>query len=257
MPVTHQRKAGNLHTERGTGWLKTSARVATELLVIIVGVLVALSADAWLQSRQDRQAEVRHLQALREDVEGSKILLQDSNRNRARLFASLVHLVDDDLDRVPGDSVARWVYQGLFLVAGYEPRLAALRDLQTSDQLRVLAPQVRRGIAELDRRLGELERVEDDFTRSQQGLVDPYLVARVPLAPILTTADSLPLSIEQVSTGGWASLRTQELRNAIAFKLSLGKVAGQRRDALLEQFDSLLSVIDLRLSDLGRAGAAN
>jgi hypothetical protein len=223
-----------------------------ELLVIILGVFVALSADAWLQTREDRQSEANHLEALREDVEASKTLLQTSNTERARLFASLVHLADDDLDRVPGDTVARWVYDGLFLVAGYAPNLVAIRDLQTSDQLRLLAPRVRREIAELDRRLNDLDRVENDFLQSQQGLLDPWLVSRAPLAQILTLADSLPISGGGVSALSWASLRTPELRNALAFKLSLGKVASARRDALLAQLDTLLSVIDVRLDELGR-----
>lgn len=245
-------QGGNLQSARGSGWLRPVGRIGAELLVIILGVLVALTADAWRQSREERQAEANHLEALRDDIEASMTLLQSSNTQRARLFASLVHLADDDLDRVPGDTVARWVYDGLFLVAGYETRLVALRDLQTSDQLRLLAPRVRREIAELDRRLSELDRVENDFLQSQQGLMDPYLVDRIPLAQILTMADSLPLSGTGVSALSWTSLRTQQLRNAIAFKLSLGRVANGRRDALLAQLETLLSVIDVRLDELGR-----
>ena len=121
-----------LHTTPGRGWIGVASRIVGELLVIVVGVLVALSADAWLQSREDRQAEARQLEALRDDVEESRALPETSNEQWTRLFASLVRLVDDDLDRIPTDSVARWVYDGLFLMAGYEPRLAGVRDLQTS-----------------------------------------------------------------------------------------------------------------------------
>lgn len=39
----------------------TALLVAGELTVIVVGVLIALTADAWLEGRREQAAELRHL----------------------------------------------------------------------------------------------------------------------------------------------------------------------------------------------------
>ena len=232
-------------------WPVIALRLCGELVVIVVGVLIALSADAWLEGRQDRGAEVRHLQALQEDLVDSRTVLEESNRQRTRLFSALVRLAEEDLSATPPDTVARWVYDGLFSVESFEPQLTALVDLQNSDQLRLLTPAVRREIAELDRLVDELERVEADFLTSQQDLLDPYLVEHMPLAAILAVADSLPLSVQLPVNQDWSSLGRDEVRNALAFKLSLGKIATEFRRQIGEQIATLVDMIEERLEELG------
>ena len=227
------------------------ARLAGEFLIIVVGVLVALSADTWIQSQQERQSEGAYLQALREDLVETRLSLQESNAERDRIFNALTQLANSDLGVEPPDSVAEWVYTGLFLIGSFRPQLAALSDIQTADQVRLLTPEVRREIAELDRALVELAGVEDDFTRSQQSLLDPYLVARTPLVSILAAADSLPLPSRSLSEADWRALPREELLNAIAFKMSLGKVAAGFRTALGQQLERLGYAVDARLEELG------
>ena len=233
-------------------WWSTLLRLSGELIVIVIGVLIALSADAWFDERQERGAEVRHLEALREDIVATQGILAESNEGRDRLSAALVRLSVGDLGAVPPDSASRWVYAGLFSLENFEPRLTALTDLQNSDQLRVLTPDVRRDLAELDRVLDELQRVRDDLITSQQNLLDPYLVANVPLAPVLTLADSLPLATRLPARPDWSALETAQLQNAIAFKLSLIKLDASRRVELAEQLSGLVEVIEARLVELGR-----
>lgn len=232
-------------------WWSTLLRLSGELVVIVAGVLIALSADTWFDERQERGAEVRHLEALREDIVATQAIMARSNEGRDRSSRALVRLAQGDLGAVPPDSAGRWVYEGLFSLDNFEPRLTALTDLQNSDQLRVLTPEVRRDLAELNRILDELERIRDDLITSQQNLLDPYLVANVPLAPVLTLADSLPLETSLPARPDWSALETTQLRNAIAFKLSLIKLDGLRRAELAEQLSRLVEVIDVRLVELG------
>lgn len=234
-----------------TRWHVRLLRLGGELVVIVVGVLIALSADGWVELRQERQAEIGHLRALHEDLVTSAELLQESNDGRTRLFASLTRLAEEDLTTAPTDSVSRWIYLGLFTLQNYEPQLSAVADLQNSDQLRLLTSEVRRSIAELNRILQDLERLRADFTASQQRLIDPYLIERLPLAEILAVADSLPLSVRLPTSPNWSGLLTDQLRNAIAFKLSLGKLETARRVQLADQIDLLLGQIDTRMNELG------
>jgi hypothetical protein len=227
------------------------ARLGAELVVVVVGVLLALSADAWNEERIERESEVRHLHALREDFTESQELLTEWADERTQLSAALFNLLERDLGDVPADSVGRWIFDGLWEIGSYQPRLTALRDLETSGEIRLLTPVVRRSIAEFSRRLGDLETIEADFTTSQQGLVDPYLVSELPLAPILAVSDTLSISQRLPARQDWTALGSTEARSLMAFKLSMANVGSDLRDELSEQLGLVLELIDERLRALG------
>jgi hypothetical protein len=48
---------------------KSALRVASELVVIVVGILLALTADSWWESRADARLEREYLVAFRQDVQ--------------------------------------------------------------------------------------------------------------------------------------------------------------------------------------------
>lgn len=228
----------------------TWARLGAEFVVIVLGVLIALWADALMQARQDREIEARYLAMLLEDVGESERLLAESNATRERMFAALGKVADSDLTGVSSDSIGRWVYDGLVLVGSFEPQFTALQDIRSSDQLRLLPASVRREVAELDRDMEFLSRMEDDLLRTQQQLVDPYLVEHTPLAGLLTDVDRLPLAPSPVSPADWVDLQTPELRNAIALKLSLGQIAAERRDAVSSALAELATEVQARLDEI-------
>ncbi len=228
----------------------TVLRIGGELAIIVVGVLIALSADSARESMQERRAEQRHLEALHDDLNESINLLAASDSSRQRIFTALERLLNEDLDATPADSVTRWVYDGLFQIASFEPRLTALADLENANQLSLLTPAVRRGIAELNRQLIHLGRLEDDFYRSQQTMIDPYLVRETPLTPILAVADSLPIDARIAASPDWSGLQAREARNAMAFKLSLGKLATTRRVLLRDHMETLQGLVGQRLQEL-------
>ena len=189
--------------------------------------------------------------ALHGDLVQSEGILAESDAQRARLLYSLERLLVEDLNSVPADSVSLWVYDGFWIIGTFAPRLSSLRDLQTSGEVSILSAEVRIGLAGLDQSLDELTSLEDDLTRSQQGLLDPYVTERMPLAPILAAADSLPIPDSLSETPDWSSLLTAQARNLMAFKLSLGKIGAQRRQRFRDELAALIEVLAGRLEELG------
>jgi len=55
-----------MQRSEGAGW--RSARIATELVVIVAGVLIALAADRWNQGRADRASEAAYLGRFVEEI---------------------------------------------------------------------------------------------------------------------------------------------------------------------------------------------
>jgi hypothetical protein len=88
----------------------TGKRLAAEFMVIVVGVLVALAVDSWVQRGEDRQQEQVFLTALRDDLASTR-----SNAERARqMEEGIVRSIDfleDGLDARPSassDSLSVW-----------------------------------------------------------------------------------------------------------------------------------------------------
>ena len=80
-----------------------------ELLIVIVGVLIALSVDSWWEERSDRIEEAEHLAALRMETEQN---LAELYRSFARLellsdsTRELIKIVEGARDRLFDDHVA-------------------------------------------------------------------------------------------------------------------------------------------------------
>lgn len=91
------------HNKQGIAW----ARIGAEFVVIVLGVTVALLADEWRQSRQDRALEVDLLERLIEDVSWDLQelhLVDSSSAEAARATSSLLASIEDPLryvDRNP------------------------------------------------------------------------------------------------------------------------------------------------------------
>ena len=60
--------------------LPPSVRLFAEFIVIILGVLIALAADTWRESRQEVADAERHLYALRDDMAESVTTLRSWRR---------------------------------------------------------------------------------------------------------------------------------------------------------------------------------
>ncbi len=227
-------------------------RAIAELLIVVVGVLIALSADSWLQTRRDRAEETDHLIALRADVVASVRLLEDENLVQDSQFASLMHLLRGDASRASKDSVAAWVNQGLYNIGTYTPRLSALQDLEMSGELQLIqSPELRRELAGLRTALKTLDTQQTDYARSQQGLLDPFLTGETPLAEALVAAADLDVGITRELDVAWLSPPSAELRNLMVFKLQLGRIGRTERVAVRLQFDRVLQLVDNRLTELG------
>ena len=229
----------------------TLRKALTEVVIIVVGILIALSADAWWQDRNERKAEEQHLLALRDDFMQSVELLSQSIASRKRQDDFLRHLIQDDAPSAAIPELGEWIYWGLFTIGSFEPQFAALSDLETSGEMRLIDdPGLRRSLAFLRQNYSTLVTLQADYSRSQAGLIDTFLVSQFDLAAILATFDPQTVGIEKEMVFDRKVLQAAELRNIIAFKLSLGKLVLDRLMRLQSTTERTLELIESRLKIL-------
>ena len=102
---------------------------------------------------------------------------------------------------------------------------------------------LRRALATLNQDVDALENIQSEFVTAQQDLLDPYLISHIDLVStldigVLTTADGNgPLDFDRSLLG------SMDMRNRIAFKLSLRRAVLEDQVKVRAQFEHLLELI--------------
>lgn len=175
-----------LTKERNTG--ERVKRATMELAVIVVGVLIALSADQWWASLADERTEAAYLSRMMDDISSaSRDLNTQTGRAQQYLSASaeLSGLPRTGLS-ISEDSLAVLVADGLFNLVGWDGGISTLDDLKNTGRLGLISdPEIRRGIAELDRLNAQIRSAEDDLLQTQHHTLDPFLIRSTDLPRLI------------------------------------------------------------------------
>ena len=132
-----------------------AAKAATEFIVIVVGVLVALAADGWRQDQADRRAEEQYLGRLSADLELGADQLASAHGRVQRLFAASETLIAATDDPATPDSVLVELFQQAAIAVLPVRRLthdATYRELVTTGRLMIVQD------ADLRRQIGDYYR---------------------------------------------------------------------------------------------------
>ncbi len=218
-------------------------RLLGEFVVIVLGVLIALSADSWIQLREDRRDEVDHLEALSREFEESLVSLRENMTYKEKQIRDLGRLLSNDVGDLPRDSLNGWIYDGVYVTRGYVPVLSALRDLEASGELGLISdPAIRRGVALLGVRLETVSRSFDEYVFYHQTVIDPFIASELPVVGLL--ANRHGVEIEEPVEPDWSLLNTDRARGLLVFKLSLaGNYLGSLGN-LEVQFEAVMRLID-------------
>jgi hypothetical protein len=227
---------------------KVLAKWAAEALAIALGVFLGITAESIWQERNDRSEEIQHLIALRDDFLQSLKILDAEEEIQNDQVQYLQFLLLGKAETAEPRQIRVWIRVGLYFTRTYEPQLSALRDLESSGKMQLIQnANLRRALATLNQDIDELENSQSEFVAVQQDLVDPYLVSHIDLLSTLdigelSTADSnSPLEFDR------SLFSSMDLRNRIAFKLSVRRAVMERQVEVRAQFEHLLELIQEQL----------
>ena len=158
--------------------LKKPGELASEFIVIVVGVLVALGADAAWNERYDRVREREALLDLREEfIENESTLLRDIETNRAAQRAGQAWTaVMSERSAVSADS-ARALFLTAIQDARFDPGTGALRSIVDGGELGLITnSDLRRALAGWADRMDEARRTGNE-TGIQRSTLIPFLLS--------------------------------------------------------------------------------
>jgi hypothetical protein len=201
-------------------------RVASELLLIAVGVLIALSADQWRSSRTDAQTEAAYLDRMMDDIPAALHELErEIQQTQDYLAASgeISRLPRTSSD-IPEDSLAVLLANSLFNIVSWDGGLSTLDDLKNTGRIALISnPDIRRGLAEIDRLTAGIRHAEDDVIQTQHQTVDPFLirVSDLPSLIAATRADVSPYLGAPLGREHYALVADSEFQNIVALRVVL------------------------------------
>jgi hypothetical protein len=228
-----------------------------EIVLVVIGILIALQINNWNEGRKERVREVEFLKGLKTDLLADKVSLEDVIENRAaKIEGSIALLGNVELDTYAqvfsADSMITTVHGWV----EYVPQTNTFDELVSSGNLSIIKND---SIKSSLLKLKQLREADHTYTEHMRREYDHYLYDRhAELASVWPFAH-LEKTIEQgvfvyqdlpdeevrfVANGIKAYLNDQRVRNGL--RLSVGNNVGLRMgcEKMYEEGNSLIQLID-------------
>lgn len=217
-------------------------RFARELVVIVVGVLVALTADRWQQSRLERQSEHDYRERLRGDVAEDTVRMIQLVERSVEKRKALAYLETVIAQRPPRDSARALAREMMLASATLEQdfRTTAFEELRSTGRLMILRNQELREAVmayneDIERYLPRIERRRSDF--------GPLLMTYIPPSARMTAIDE---TMDTLQAPEWAFrfLSDPRLPQAVNAEYRFAEFAGERYERFYAQGVRMLRILD-------------
>lgn len=171
-----------------------------ELLIVVVGVLIALGLDSWRQSIAEDRTETAYLESLLEDLDNDATELDRAHRQAMtteRAARTVLDVIEGRDAGIAADSLALALeYAGFLYLPAYFPY--TFNELVNTGNLRIIRdPRLRREIAsyynfiESEKQWWDrYRRIQATYTQVAQGTLGPDIRARIMMSePIEASSD--------------------------------------------------------------------
>ncbi len=217
-------------------------RIVGEIVIIVVGILLALAADTWMSEREHRQKEVEHLSAILHDLNKSLVDLRSAIDFKTQQIADIQLLLNVGAQGVESDVFREIFTRGVYVTSPYVPSLSALRDLEVSGNIGLISdPVIRRGLSLLNTRLQGADRSLQEYITFHQTDLDPFIARSLPVVGILSDYSGAPVDVS--GEDDWSPLDSDMARGLLVFKMSLVANYIKVLERLAEQLEFLIDKI--------------
>jgi len=239
----------------------------TELVLIVVGILIALAIDGWMQDRQDNRTEIAYLHLLVEDlgqIEGTLQQFADFETANMEIAAAVYNAIESYM--LPADAgdlqkqlAALGARRTLQIVS------AAYTDLTSTGNLALISNPELRG--QIVRYFAEAERVALVIEKNNTAFIDgTYFrflidsgITPVFLAspePMLATANQLAmdtlgdpaLPVDEILTRPPQDRSWDDIRRQVLFRLRIAAVGATLGGTAIESTRELSAAIEAELA---------
>ncbi len=216
-------------------------RGSVELLVIVVGVLIALSLENWWAEREERSLEAEYVDALFLEAQSQIAAINTNRTAHDRKYAALTEaarLLDSPFQPEKTSELFHGLFQGSGIPVVPEFSTAVFLDLQSSGRLRLIRDDQLRRAA-----IAHYARVPAQFQRAQRwadatgSTLHSFISSRAPVGTVRQEGPILELD--------WSGIGETEMHEIGAEIHSAAEVRGyvNAQARLLEEERNWLEIL--------------
>ncbi|MGD8496325.1 MAG: hypothetical protein PVF05_09065 [Gemmatimonadales bacterium] len=233
------------------GSMRGFGRNLRELVVVVAGILIAFTLDAWWDGRTEAEWRQSELQSLRQEFTESRVQLEQWIRIH-EMIADRTGIVIETLESAPAGAavpVPDSVLAGVLVMPTYDPTLGTLEALLASGDLsRLREPRLISLLARWPGLVADVREDEESVVRHVQTQLIPLLGARVDLARVQDlrravvgrvvreTSDSMPGTIQPL-------IHERAVVSSLGVNLDYHRQATGGLRELGTQIDSVLALL--------------
>jgi hypothetical protein len=234
-----------------------------EIVLVVIGILIALQINNWNEQRKDRTKEHILLKQLHEDYQADLVQLEEKMATREKMIASGVALLEafDDPNGANRDSVIKDIS-----ILGNDPTFDPIQnDLNSSENLRLIRNvKLSRLLSNWSSDVVAVKEIEDvwtkivynqfDLTTSELGigrdLSNSFMNNTDHLWLLDNNPDSYKIEIGKSKLGAPLNevLTSRKLEAVVGNAITLNKSANLQSEALRRRIKEILYIIKTELN---------
>ncbi len=176
----------NLLMENKTG--KYFKYAIGEIILVVIGILIALSINNWNENRKNNIVEQGTLLSLKSDLESALVQLEDKldqNKNYRYMDSILLDVIHFKKD-ISTDSLENLTL-GHIYSPGFDPELGTLNEILSTGKMEVIQNRnLRKHISTWNKYIDELEEVDGKLAHFDLQVKDPLYSKQLPYKNIVS-----------------------------------------------------------------------
>ncbi|MDP5158380.1 MAG: DUF6090 family protein [Flaviramulus sp.] len=224
-----------------------------EIILVVIGILIALQINNWNENRKTYLEENRILQSLKSDLlqaqeESSKQIITEQNISKSiQIVLTDSPEREQFFDHPKADSL---FYESFLSLQTTSPVIQTYSDLKSSGKVSLITnQQIKERLTKLENSMTDLRFQVDDNMTVQQFNVDKITIKYLDIVQMLNERKSkfklTPIYINDYRT----LLQNKEITSTLALKLLVVDNLVDERIALHNDIKSLISLIENELKN--------
>lgn len=240
----------NLLSEGKTG--KYFKYAIGEIVLVVIGILIALSINNWNENRKDSIEEKAILESLLENLKLSKIQSESLISEENQLKQNLIQILGIDFNdnkvnaKIISDSIFK---NAVWDLQSDTPTFNTYNNLKNTNKLSLIKnKKINEKFTELEFRLNKLNDILDDRLSVHQIRIDDILEKDINFIPLVKS--NVPnINIENESKNNYSQvLEVKRTRNLLGMKLSFTQDVIDFRENLDAEIKDLIILIEKELN---------
>lgn len=222
-----------------------------EIVLVVIGILIALQINNWNEERKTEKEEIRILNNLLESLYSAKDQSNIEIFEEKQLKESLLVALGKNSNK--SEFNVNTISDSLFydIIWNSNPSVPVLNsysDIKNTGKIGLIKNRkIRESFTNLELTLTDLNSLVTDRLTVQQSRIDDILVNDVNFVRLLKSMEPT-INVDTESQNNYEVILTnQKTRNLLALKLGLTYSAIKNRQALGDEIDDLTQLVELEL----------